>query len=142
MASKLTELYREVRDLRRDVEEVKQMRIPEVAPTKADRQSIARGRREFSQDKVGDWSEVRKQFAELLLYRLVLTNRLVLTFLDLHKMPDVSRRCIRALSRIAACMNLLLLDFELANLLFHDSDALSDIHSLVQCVYLPFESPV
>ena len=64
MASKLTELYREVRGLRRDVEEIKEMLIPEVTPTKADRQAIARGRREFSQGKVGDWSEVRKQFAE------------------------------------------------------------------------------
>ena len=64
MASKLTELYREVRGLRRDVEEIKEMLIPEVTPTKADRQAIASGRKEFSQGKVSDWSEVRKQFAE------------------------------------------------------------------------------
>jgi hypothetical protein len=53
-----------VKVLRRDVEEIKEMLVPEVTPTKADRQAIARGRKEFSQGKVKDWSEVRKQVAE------------------------------------------------------------------------------
>jgi hypothetical protein len=64
MAPKLTELYREVRVLRRDVEEIKEMLIPEVTPTKADRKAIAKGRKEFSQGKVKEWSGVRKQVAE------------------------------------------------------------------------------
>jgi len=64
LASKLTELYREVKVLRRDVEEIKEMLIPEVSPTKADRQAIARGRKELSQGKVKEWSEVRKLVAE------------------------------------------------------------------------------
>jgi hypothetical protein len=64
MASKLTELYREVKGLRRDVEEIKEMLIPEVTPTKADRKAIARGRKEFAQGKTEDWSEVRKRVAE------------------------------------------------------------------------------
>jgi hypothetical protein len=64
MASKLTELYREVKVLRKDVEEIKGMLIPEVTPTKADRQAIAKGRKELSQAKAKEWSEVRKQVAE------------------------------------------------------------------------------
>jgi hypothetical protein len=64
MASKLTELYREVKGLRRDLEEIKEMLIPEVSPTEADRRAIARGRKEFSDGKAEDWSEVRKQVAE------------------------------------------------------------------------------
>ncbi|HUK80868.1 MAG TPA: hypothetical protein VLU91_09460 [Nitrososphaerales archaeon] len=64
MASKLTELYREVKVLRKDVEEIKEMLIPEVTPTKADRQAIAKGRKELSQGKAKEWSEVRKQVAE------------------------------------------------------------------------------
>ena len=64
MASKLTELYREVKVLRRDVEEIKEMLIPEVAPSKAERQAIARGRKEASQGKAREWSEVREEVAE------------------------------------------------------------------------------
>lgn len=64
MASKLTELYREVKGLRRDVEEIKEMLIPEVSPTEADRRAIASGRKEFTDGKTEDWSEVRKQVAE------------------------------------------------------------------------------
>jgi hypothetical protein len=64
MASKLTELYKEVKVLRKDVEEIKKMLIPEVTPTKADRQAIAKGRKELSQGKAKEWSEVRKQVAE------------------------------------------------------------------------------
>lgn len=64
MASKLTELYREVKGLRRDVEEIKEMLIPEVSPTQADRRAIAKGRREFTEGKTEDWTEVRKRVAE------------------------------------------------------------------------------
>lgn len=64
LTSRLTELYREVKVLRRDVEEIKEMLKPEVAPTDADRRAVARGRKEFSQEKAKEWSEVRKQVAE------------------------------------------------------------------------------
>lgn len=64
MASKLTELYREVKGLRRDVEEIKEMPIPEVSPSDEDRKAVARGRREYSQGKAEEWSEVRKRVAE------------------------------------------------------------------------------
>ncbi len=64
MASKLTELYREVKGLRRDVEEIKEMLVPEVSPTKSERWVIARGRKEFVEGKTEDWSEVRKRVTE------------------------------------------------------------------------------
>lgn len=64
MASKLTELYREVKGLRRDVEEIKEMLIPEVSSSQADRKAIARGRKEFAEGKTEDWSGVRKRVAE------------------------------------------------------------------------------
>lgn len=64
MASKLTELYREVKVLRRDVEEIKGMLIPEALPTRAERRAIASGRKEASQGRTKEWSEVRKQVAE------------------------------------------------------------------------------
>ncbi len=64
MASKLTELYREVKGLRRDVEEIKEMLIPEVSPSEEDKKAVARGRREYSQGKAEEWSEVRKRVAE------------------------------------------------------------------------------
>ncbi len=64
MASKLTELYREVKGLRRDVEEIKEMLIPEVSPSEEDKKAVARGRREYSKGKAEDWSEVRTRVAE------------------------------------------------------------------------------
>lgn len=64
MASKLTELYREVKGLRRDVAEIKEMLIPEVPPSEADKKAIARGKREYARGEVEEWSEVRKRTAE------------------------------------------------------------------------------
>ena len=64
MASKLTELYREVKGLRRDVEEIKEMLIPQVAPTKADKIAVSRGRRDYARGEIEEWSEVRKRVAK------------------------------------------------------------------------------
>jgi hypothetical protein len=64
MASKLTELYREVKGLRRDVEEIKEMLIPEVSPTEADRKAVVGGRKEYARGEMEEWSEVRKRVAE------------------------------------------------------------------------------
>ena len=64
MASKLTELYREVKGLRRDVEEIKEMLVLEVSPTKSEKRAIARGRKEFAEGKTEDWSEARKRVTE------------------------------------------------------------------------------
>jgi len=64
MASKLTELYREVKGFRRDVKEIKEMLIPEVSPTEADRRAVTRGRREYARGETEEWSEVRKRIAD------------------------------------------------------------------------------
>ncbi len=64
MASKLTELYREVKGLRRDVEEIKEMLIHEVSPSEADRKAVVRGRKEYARGETEEWSEVRKRVAE------------------------------------------------------------------------------
>ncbi len=64
MASKFAELYKEVRGLRRDVEEIKEMLIPEVSPSEAERRAVARGRKEYAHGKVEEWSEVRKRVSE------------------------------------------------------------------------------
>ena len=64
MASKLTELYREVKGLRRDVEEIKEMLVLEVSPTKSEKRAIARGRKEYAEGKTEDWSEARKRVTE------------------------------------------------------------------------------
>ncbi len=64
MASKLTELYREVKGLRRDVEEIKEMLIPEVSPSEADRKAMVRGRKEYARGETEEWSKVRKRVAE------------------------------------------------------------------------------
>jgi hypothetical protein len=64
MASKLTELYREVKGLRKDVEELKEMLIPEVSPGKEDRLAVARGRKEHARGEEEEWNDVRKRAAE------------------------------------------------------------------------------
>lgn len=64
MASKLTELYKEVKGLRRDVAEIKEMLIPEVSPSEADKKAIARGKMDYARGEVEEWSEVRKRTTE------------------------------------------------------------------------------
>lgn len=64
MASRLAELHREMKGLRRDVEEIKEMLIPEVLPSAAEKRAVARGRKEYALGKVEDWGEVRKRVAE------------------------------------------------------------------------------
>lgn len=64
MASKLAELHREIKGLRRDVEEIKEMLISEVRPTEADQRAVSKGRGEYARGAVEDWSEVRKRVTE------------------------------------------------------------------------------
>lgn len=61
MASKFAELYKEVKGLRRDVEEIKEMLITEVPSTEEDRKAVEEGRNEFARREVEEWSEVRKR---------------------------------------------------------------------------------
>jgi hypothetical protein len=54
-------LYKEVLLLRRDIEEIKEMMIPEVSPSKQERKVIEKGREELTRGEVEEWSEVRKE---------------------------------------------------------------------------------
>jgi hypothetical protein len=64
MASKFAELYEEVRGLRRDVEEIREMLIPEVSPSEEERRAVARGRKESARGKAERWGELRKRVSE------------------------------------------------------------------------------
>ncbi|MDV3293786.1 MAG: hypothetical protein LYZ70_05905 [Nitrososphaerales archaeon] len=64
MASKLTELHREVKGLRREIEEIREILIPEVSPSAKDRKAVARGRKEYAQGKVEGWGDVRKRVTD------------------------------------------------------------------------------
>jgi hypothetical protein len=65
VASKFAELCEEVRGLRRDVEEIREMLIPEVSPSEGERRAVAGGRKEFARGKVERWGDVRKRVSEL-----------------------------------------------------------------------------
>ena len=63
LASKLAELHKEVKGLRKDVMELKEMLMPEVTPSAKDRQAVARGRKQHERGEVEEWSEVKKRVA-------------------------------------------------------------------------------
>jgi hypothetical protein len=46
--------------LRRDVEEIKEMLMPEVSASKVERKAVDGGREESARGEVKEWSEVRK----------------------------------------------------------------------------------
>jgi hypothetical protein len=54
-------LYKEVLLLRRDIEEIKEMMVPEVSPSTEERKVIEKGREELTRGEVEEWSEVRKE---------------------------------------------------------------------------------
>jgi hypothetical protein len=55
------QLYKEVLLLRRDMDQVKEMLMPEFSPSKEDRKTVEKGREELSRGEVEEWSEVRKR---------------------------------------------------------------------------------
>lgn len=61
MDSKFAELYKEVKILRRDVEEIKEMLIPEVSPSEEELKDVEEGRKEFARGEVEEWDEFRKR---------------------------------------------------------------------------------
>jgi hypothetical protein len=64
MASKLSELYNEVKGLREDIAEIKEMLIPEVSPSAGERRAIAAGRKAFARGQIEEWNSVRKRLTE------------------------------------------------------------------------------
>ena len=61
MKGDIKQLYDEMRMLRRDIEEIKVMLVPEVAPTKEEVEAIEEGRKEFARGEFEEWKEVRKR---------------------------------------------------------------------------------
>ncbi|MDA4113436.1 MAG: hypothetical protein OK474_05250 [Thaumarchaeota archaeon] len=47
--------------MRRDIEEIKVMLVPEVVPTKEEAKAIERGRKEFARGEFEEWKEIRKR---------------------------------------------------------------------------------
>ena len=61
MKSDIKQLYDEVRMMRRDIEEIKVMLVPQVSPTKKEVKAIEEGRKEFARGEFEEWKEVRKR---------------------------------------------------------------------------------
>ena len=61
MKSDIKQLYDEVRMMRRDIEEIKVMLVPEVALTKEEAKAIEEGRQEFARGEFEEWKAVRKR---------------------------------------------------------------------------------
>ena len=61
MKGDIKQLYDEMRMMRRDIEEIKVMLVPEVAPTKEEVKAIEEGRKEFARGEFEEWKEVRKR---------------------------------------------------------------------------------
>jgi hypothetical protein len=61
LKSDIKHLYDEVRVMRRDIEEIKVMLVPEVVPAKEEAKAIEGGRKEFARGEFEEWKEIRKR---------------------------------------------------------------------------------
>ncbi|MDH2900210.1 MAG: hypothetical protein PXY39_04495 [archaeon] len=61
MTSEIKLLHNEVKMIRRDLEEIKEMLIPEVTPTRQEIKAIEQGRKDFVREEFVEWSEVKKR---------------------------------------------------------------------------------
>lgn len=57
----LGQVYREIKLLRRDVNHLKEILIPEVEPEQDEIHAVKAGRREFRAKQYVEWSKVKKQ---------------------------------------------------------------------------------
>ena len=55
----LTKVYEEVKIIRTDLEELKEVLIPEVELTETDENSLEEGLKELKEGKVRDWERIR-----------------------------------------------------------------------------------
>jgi hypothetical protein len=63
LKSEIKQLHDEVRMMRREIEEIKVILVPEVAPTKEEAKAIEEGRKEFARGEFEAWKDVRKRRA-------------------------------------------------------------------------------
>jgi len=61
LTSEIKQIHDEMRIIRRDLEEIKSMLVPEVAPTKAELRAVKEGRKQFARGEFEDWKETRKR---------------------------------------------------------------------------------
>lgn len=61
LTSKIEEIHEEMKIIRRDLEEIKAMLVPEVTPTKAEIKATREGRKQFAGGEYEDWKETRKR---------------------------------------------------------------------------------
>jgi hypothetical protein len=88
--------------IRRDLEEIKEMLIPEVTPTKEEIRAIQQGRKEFARGEFVEWKEVKKKKrakrAVSWLYHVVLTKRAIK---GLDRAPEhISRKANEAIEAL------------------------------------------
>ncbi|MEM2930377.1 MAG: hypothetical protein QW797_05905 [Thermoproteota archaeon] len=57
----LEQVYREIKLLRRDLNRLEKMLIPEAEPAEDEIKAIRKGRREFREKRCVEWSKVRKK---------------------------------------------------------------------------------
>lgn len=57
----LERLYREIKLLRRDVDDLKKLLVPEVEPEQDEVLAVKAGRREFKAKQYVEWSKAKKQ---------------------------------------------------------------------------------
>jgi hypothetical protein len=63
LTSEIKQLYDEVRRMRRDLEEIKALLVPEVMPTKEEIDAVKLGRKEFTRGEFEEWNAVKKKRA-------------------------------------------------------------------------------
>jgi len=57
----LEEIYKEVKLLRKETEELKEILIPEVKPSSDEVAAVKAGRAEFGKGEYSDWKDARKR---------------------------------------------------------------------------------
>ncbi len=63
MKSELEQLHDEVRLVRQEIQDIKAMLVPEVAPTRADVKAIEEGMKEYERGEFVEWKAPRKRAA-------------------------------------------------------------------------------
>jgi hypothetical protein len=61
MGQVLEEIYKEVRLLRKEVEELKEILIPEVKPSSDEAAAVETGRAQLKRGECSEWREVKKR---------------------------------------------------------------------------------
>jgi hypothetical protein len=58
--SEIKQLHNEVKIMRREIQEIKEMLIPEVVPTKDEIKAIEKGRKDYARGEFVEWKALRK----------------------------------------------------------------------------------